>query len=230
MKGVLPFYDNLNSLSDWFNWKICVSVVLRMQSNKRKTRSRLWLKGLFSVCSHDSAKITGHKSCESGGIFFSVCHMTSRSSRNHRVSKEDFHDKLTLSVFGGRWHCGSRDIILFSGWRATFYMLAKICRYQLYRTWHESSWGFMLRSAMRYCSLTPRATIEENTARCYWRLQRVPSEPPAWSQNRTKFNEHKSCDSGDVILWVRCVTEVTLVTLRVGASHKKLPLCFVWWP
>lgn len=38
--------------------------------------------------------------------------MTSRSSRNHWVSKEDFHDKLTLSVFGGHWHCGSRDIIL----------------------------------------------------------------------------------------------------------------------
>ena len=72
------------------------------------------IKGLFfetSVCSHDSAKFTGHKSCESGGIFFSVCHMASRLSRNHRVSKEAFPDKLTLSMFGGHLHCGSRDIM-----------------------------------------------------------------------------------------------------------------------
>ena len=41
MKGVLPFYDNLNSLSDWFNWKSCVSVVLTFVCKATKEKQEV---------------------------------------------------------------------------------------------------------------------------------------------------------------------------------------------
>ena len=38
------------------------------------------------------------------------------------------------------------------------------------------------------------------TSRSWWKLRRLHSEPPPWSQHPSKFSSYKSCENEDIIL------------------------------